>query len=83
MSDEEVDTLLAGVEDSQGQVNYEGMLGTTSRECSNQNVFALHRVHQDCDGWVNFELPNPDSEISQYYQQLLECQLGSFFLTPL
>lgn len=25
MTDEEVDTLLSGVEDNQGQVNYEGM----------------------------------------------------------
>lgn len=33
LTDEEVDTLLAGLEDAQGQVNYEGELWSSGVGC--------------------------------------------------
>lgn len=58
MTDDEVDALLSGIEDSQGQVNYEGIYYSSLLTLclSHMCCFILPygcRVCQDSNGWLD------------------------------
>lgn len=57
MTDDEVDALLSGIEDSQGQVNYEGtiLVSSLSARVTMCRIILPYgcRVCQDCNGWLD------------------------------
>ena len=55
LTDDEVDALLTGIEDSQGQVNYEGTAAPSSpfQDSDPCSFFSPFRVCEDGDVWMS------------------------------
>ena len=53
LTDDEVDALLTGIEDSQGQVNYEGAPPPPQYRVTYSSSLHFSRVCQDGDVWMS------------------------------